>query len=848
MSIKLRDLIRNVRACKTAAEERAVIAKECALIRTSFKDEDSTFRHRNVAKLLYIHMLGYPSHFGQLEAIKLIASPRFLDKRIGYLALTILVEEKGELLTLVTNSLSSDLGHRNPYIQGLALSALGNVSNRDMLRDLSGPVLKLLSNPNVYVRKKAALCSTQIFKKVPDMVEDFLPVVISMLQDRNHAVQLTAVTLLVDVVGDHPQFLKKVRKTVTTLVQMLKNLVTSNYAPEYDVNGIADPFLQVKILRLLGRIGKRHKGAMEQMTDILAQVATNTEAQRNAGNSILYECVQTIVSLDCEEGLEDLAISILGRFLQNRENNIRYVALYMLHVVVEKNKDAVQRHSEVIVDCLRDSDSSIRVRAIDLVFALINRDSVEKLTKEILNYLVVASAEHKQELCNRLADTALRFAPSKAWHVHTLISMLCIAGEAVRDVIWHTAIALIGQPESEDFRPQVVHRLYEALAEDASKPGLVYTAVWTIGEFGLVLGTAFEKEEGTEIYEVRTEDEVLDLLESVRHRHDANLMSKSMIMNAYVKLSVRFEQTKPRIADLVKAYENSMNAELQARSCEFSKIVDGGFDGSLTSEWLAQMPTPTDEEMAERRVRMVNAAGDKGDEYEFNGGGGRDGSDEESEDTDVSDDSDEEAAENPKRKTKKSQAQSSGDLIDLDDMFGGGSGNATNGALATSPKQPQADQMDLLAGIFGGETTPAAPASTSASDDLLEGFGGSESRPSSAPSIKAFEKDGIEINMDLERGSGENEVILTAKYTNNDSSPVSDFLLQGAVPKYISLRMEQASGNVLEPHATNTVQQKIHLVNSMRGTKPIVMKIRISYRKNGQEHVEQATVQGFPTI
>lgn len=37
MSVKLRDLIRNVRSCKTAAEERAIVAKECALIRTAFK-------------------------------------------------------------------------------------------------------------------------------------------------------------------------------------------------------------------------------------------------------------------------------------------------------------------------------------------------------------------------------------------------------------------------------------------------------------------------------------------------------------------------------------------------------------------------------------------------------------------------------------------------------------------------------------------------------------------------------------------------------------------------------------------------------------------------------------------
>jgi AP-1 complex subunit gamma-1 len=68
---------------KTAQEERAVIAKECALIRTAFKDNLLAVRHRNVAKLLFIHMLGYPSHFGQMECLKLIASPNFPEKRIG---------------------------------------------------------------------------------------------------------------------------------------------------------------------------------------------------------------------------------------------------------------------------------------------------------------------------------------------------------------------------------------------------------------------------------------------------------------------------------------------------------------------------------------------------------------------------------------------------------------------------------------------------------------------------------------------------------------------------------------------------------------------------------------------
>lgn len=75
-----RDLIRAVRACKTAAEERDVIAKESAALREAFRTQDQAMRHRNVAKLMYIHMLGYPTHFGQMETLKLIAASGFPEK------------------------------------------------------------------------------------------------------------------------------------------------------------------------------------------------------------------------------------------------------------------------------------------------------------------------------------------------------------------------------------------------------------------------------------------------------------------------------------------------------------------------------------------------------------------------------------------------------------------------------------------------------------------------------------------------------------------------------------------------------------------------------------------------
>lgn len=101
----LKSLIKAIRSTKTLADERSLIQKESAAIRTSFKDDDPFSRHNNIAKLLYIHMLGYPAHFGQIECLKLVATPRFTDKRLGYLGIMLLLDENTEVLTLVTNGL-----------------------------------------------------------------------------------------------------------------------------------------------------------------------------------------------------------------------------------------------------------------------------------------------------------------------------------------------------------------------------------------------------------------------------------------------------------------------------------------------------------------------------------------------------------------------------------------------------------------------------------------------------------------------------------------------------------------------------------------------------------------------
>lgn len=69
-----------MRQSKTAAEERNAITKESAALREAFKNQQTHHQHRNVAKLMYIHMMGYPTHFGQMECLKLVAAASFPEK------------------------------------------------------------------------------------------------------------------------------------------------------------------------------------------------------------------------------------------------------------------------------------------------------------------------------------------------------------------------------------------------------------------------------------------------------------------------------------------------------------------------------------------------------------------------------------------------------------------------------------------------------------------------------------------------------------------------------------------------------------------------------------------------
>uniref|UniRef100_A0A8C4HMF8 AP-1 complex subunit gamma n=1 Tax=Dicentrarchus labrax TaxID=13489 RepID=A0A8C4HMF8_DICLA len=538
-SVPLQEMIRAIRSARTQCEERGVIQRECAAIRAQFRQSDNGGRSHNLAKLLYVHMLGYPAHFGQMECVRMIASPRYSEKRVGYLGAMMLLDEKQDASLLITNSIKNDLSHSNQYVQSLALCTLACMGSAEMCRDLAPEIDRLLRASNSYIKKKAALCAVHIVRKVHDLGELFTPAARSLLAEKNHGVLHGAVVLITELCERNQETLERFRKTVPDLVQIMKGLVISGYSPEHDVAGISDPFLQVRILRLLRILGRNNEGASDAMNDLLAQVATNTDSTKTVGNAVLYETVLTVLHIKSESGLRVLAVNILGRFLLNNDRNIRYIAMISLQKIVGTDHNAVQRHRGTIVDCLKDQDASVKRRALDLSLALVSASNVRSMMKELLLFLSSCPPE-------------LRAQAASGTHTDETVPNL---------------IQLI--TNASELHCYTVHKLYRALLTDISQQSLVQVACWCIGEYGdLLLRGECQETEPVQV----TEDDVLDALETVLQSHMSSPATRGFALTATMKLSTRITDNVDRIRSIVSIYGSCIDVELQQRAVEYNAL------------------------------------------------------------------------------------------------------------------------------------------------------------------------------------------------------------------------------------------------------------------------------------
>ncbi|XP_055298424.1 AP-1 complex subunit gamma-1 isoform X1 [Sitodiplosis mosellana] len=843
---RLRDLIRQIRAARTAAEERAVVNKECAYIRSTFREEDSAWRCRNIAKLLYIHMLGYPAHFGQLECLKLTASPRFTDKRIGYLGAMLLLDERQDVHLLITNCLKNDLNSTTQFVVGLALCTLGAIASPEMARDLASEVERLMKSPNAYIRKKATLCAFRVIRRVPDLMEIFLPATRSLLSEKNHGILITGVTLITEMCENSPDTLNHFKQIVPNLVRILKNLILAGYSPEHDVSGVSDPFLQVKILRLLRILGHNDADASEAMNDILAQVATNTETSKNVGNTILYETVLSIMDIRSEGGLRVLAVNILGRFLLNSDKNIRYVALNTLLRTVHADTSAVQRHRTTILECLKDPDVSIRRRAMELSFALINAQNVRSMIKELLIFLDKSDSEFKAQCSSGLILAAERFAPTTRWHLDTQLSVLIAVGNYVRDDVVSSTIQLISSSSSSD-QEYITGHLWDALLSAQNvedKQPLLQVALWAIGEYGDMF-----------VYGERSGDapsdiDVIELYQKLLWSSQVSITTKQYILVSLIKLSTRLHSGQDQIKCIIDAFGSHLDIDLQQRSVEFSQLFKT--HNSLRPALLEKMPP-----MQITRVSNQN--------------------------TEFSEENEPELIMNGEDESDVNSKMAPSDSSALLDLLGGSISPVTSPTLNPSDKQypsnntqnmtmSNTDLLDLLGGLGSESITtpstiaandnlnttngnniismlpntlsPLSPTNNILGNNLFDDLTGNSTTNSTSGGVKitALDKNGLNITLVPNKSVGDGCLRVIMLATNNSLNTLEQYLFQAAVPKSFTLQMLSPSGSVLPPGGTIT--QEMRLTNSSKGV--LRMRLRISYVVDGSPVLEQTEVSGFP--
>ena len=595
--LKIRELIKKVRACKTAEEERSVINKEAAEIRNESKDLNNPHKARNLLKAIYMQMMGYQTSFMQLLCINLLASKNFTEKRIAYSALSLIMDENSKVLLLATATIKKDLTSDNDDFISLALNAVGDVCTPDMCRELSYEIVNIIkSKTDANIRKKAACAVIHIIKKCPELIETFIDCTHILIDDKTHSVCMNGIVLVLEIIKNDPNFYKKIAKYHTMFVKYEKALLSVSYSPEFDVNGITDPFLQARIIEILAYTAKGNKELSDELGDLFVSVQSITEASKQTGYAIQYEIVKAINKLEANPGMKSLSSTILGKFLSSKDLNLKYIALNTLKDVARTDIAAVQKHRALILEFLKETDISLQRRALDLIYIIINTNNIKQILKECLKFLPIADDSLKLEMTTKLTQSINLYAPSFKWEIDTLIKMIVLSSNCIYEDTLSTIINLI--IKVKELAIYSVHKLFITLKNNTDNKSLAKVAVYVIGEFCdyLINNTILS---GNDEEIKVTLNDVIQLFEQVSLVHKDEATVIEYLLNCVFKLSNKYPEKSNEFEKIIDKYEKSNFAEVQQRAIEY-KVLDAFDNMDLRHKVVENIPIPKETNITEK--------------------------------------------------------------------------------------------------------------------------------------------------------------------------------------------------------------------------------------------------------
>lgn len=328
------------------------------------------------------------------------------------------------------------------------------------------------STSKAFVKKKAALTLLRLYRKYPGIVQnEWAERIISLMDDPDMGVTLSITSLIMALAQDKPD---EYKGSYVKAAQRLKKIVVDNdIAPDYLYYRVPCPWIQVKLLRLLqyyhpsedSHVREIIRESLQQIMHAAMDTPKNVQ-QNNAQNAILFEAVNLLIHLDTEHSLMLQISTRLGKYIQSRETNVRYLGLEaMTHFAARaETLDPIKKHQNIILGSLRDRDISVRRKGLDLLYSMCDTSNAGPIVNELLRYLQTADFAIREEMVLKVAILTEKYATDAQWYIDMTLKLLSLAGDHVNDEVWQRVIQIV--TNNEELQAYAAHTLLAYMKTD----------------------------------------------------------------------------------------------------------------------------------------------------------------------------------------------------------------------------------------------------------------------------------------------------------------------------------------------------------------------------------------------
>jgi AP-2 complex subunit alpha len=302
--------------------------------------------------------------------------------------------------------------------------------------------------------------------------------------------------------------------------------------------------------------------------------------QNNAQNAVLFEAINLIIHLDTEQDLVVQISSKLGRFIQSKETNVRYLGLEaMTHLAARaETLDPIKRHQNIILASLRDRDISVRRKGLDLLYSMCDASNAVPIVSELLRYLQNADYAIREEMVLKLAILTEKYAADVRWYVDTTLRLIAMAGDHVSDEVWQRVIQIV--TNNDELQEYAARNTLQYISDDQCHETLVKIGAYILGEFGHLIA---DKDRCSPI------EQFLALKSKMQ---SCSSSSRAILLSCFIKFVNLFPEIKPQLLQVFRAYSQSLDPELQQRACEYLALANLPTDDLLRTVCDEMPPFP----------------------------------------------------------------------------------------------------------------------------------------------------------------------------------------------------------------------------------------------------------------